>query len=439
MNAAPSARSTRDPRVTRGPRAQLGRWLVPSLAALVVGALLATTITAYLSIQRASATVALGEGDTMLRTILRLGGPDGPPPRPADLENCLDEHREDGLRYVALVGPDARIHLDAGVPSVAVEELEGELRRLRPGTAEHAGAVMRLVSRPLPPRGPGRDAPPPFGRPRELGPPVFVIEYVPVIANRLAEQARGTMAAGLVAALALVGGAVALGRRWVREDALERSLEHERRLATLGEMSAVLAHEIRNPLASLKGHAQLLVEMLSDSSAARSKAERVVTDAVRLEALTTDLLEFVRAADIECRPTSLAALLRDAAAEVDARRVRIDVSRAPSTWMLDPDRMRQVLTNVIRNAVQASPPGASVEVSAALHDGDLALTVRDHGPGLPPGDPADLFEPFHTTRTQGTGLGLTVARRLVDLHQGTIHAFNHEGGGAVFRVVLPGD
>ncbi len=438
-NAERAARGRGDSTGARAPRARLGRWLIPSLAVLVVGALLATTITAYLSIERASATVALGEGGAMLRTILRLGGPSGPPPRPEDLESCVEEHREDGLRYIALIGPDARIHIEAGTASVATDTLERELRRLRPGMAERTGAVMRLVSRPLPPRGPARASGLLPLRPRELGPPVFLIEYVPVIANRLAEQARGTLAAGLLAAFALVGGAVALGRRWVREDALERRLDHERRLATLGEMSAVLAHEIRNPLASLKGHAQLLVEMLADAAAARTKAERVVSEAVRLEVLTSDLLEFVRSADIECRPTPLAALLRESAAEIDRRRVRVDAARAPTTWNLDPARMRQVLTNLIRNALQASPASADVEVAAALHDGDLVLTVRDHGAGLPPGDPADLFEPFHTTRTQGTGLGLTVARRLVELHHGTIHAFNHEGGGAVFRVVLPGD
>ncbi len=434
--------------------ALLGRWLIATAAVGVVGGLLATTVTAYLSIERASTTVALGEGDSILRSLIRLGGPNGPPPTTDDLAECLESHREDGLRYLALVGPDQRVHLELGEASVDRDAFEREIGRLRPGVPERNGVVMRLVSRPLPPRRRGPLGGPPGelgdgavprpgrgvrdGLPHPpLGPPVFVIEYRPLVAERLATQARFTLASGLIAALALLAGTVALGRRWLREDALEHRLEHDRRLATLGEMSAVLAHEIRNPLASLKGHAQLLVEILAEPGAARTKAERVVSEAVRLEALTSDLLEFVRAGKIERQPANLAALLRDTAESEGGGRVELDLARAPATWPLDPARIRQVLTNLIRNALQASPTGEPVEVSAATQDGQLVITVRDHGAGIPPGDPATLFEPFHTTRTHGTGLGLTVARRLVDLHHGTIRAFNHDGGGAVFRVVLP--
>ena len=442
---APAAAAVRKTRRT----ALLGRGLIATLAVGVVGGLLATTVTAYLSIERASATVALGEGDAILRSLIRLGGPNGPPPTPDDLAECLDSHREDGLRYLALVGPDQRVHLDLGTASVNRDTFEREIARLRPGIPERNGAVLRLVSRPLPPRRGPLGAPPPDGvgggfRPGRdprppLGPPVFVIEYQPIVAERLAAQARFTLASGLVAAAALLAGTVTLGRRWLREDALEHRLEQDRRLATLGEMSAVLAHEIRNPLASLKGHAQLLVEMLAEPGATRAKAKRVVSEAVRLEALTSDLLEFVRAGKIERRPTSLAALLRDMAESEGGTRLRVDLTRAPATWPLDPARMRQVLTNLIRNAVQASPGDEPVEVEATIRDGQLVISVRDHGAGLPAGDPAALFEPFHTTRTHGTGLGLTVARRLVGLHHGTIRAFNHESGGAVFRVVLPRD
>ncbi len=414
------------------------RWISPLVVAVVVATLVATTAVAYTSIVRASTTVALGEGDAMLRNLLRLGGP-GRPPSPEDLAGFLDDHRDEGLRWVAVLGADDQVESEAGSAAASGGDRTSELHRLRPGIPVEVGSRMRLVSRPPPgPRPPSPEGGPWGGRDRPLGPPTFVIEFEPVVANRLHLEAGATLASGIVAALALIGGSVLLGRRWAREEELERRLEQDRRLASLGEMSAVLAHEIRNPLASLKGHAQLLVESLPDAAPSHAKAERVVNETLRLETLATDLLEFVRVGKIERRATGPVALLRDAAHAVDPERIQLDLARAPATWPLDAARIRQVLVNLLRNAVQASPEGAIVEASASTDGARLAFTVRDHGAGLPPGDPALLFEPFHTTRVHGTGLGLTVARRLVELHGGTIIASNHERGGAIFRIELPG-
>jgi two-component system sensor histidine kinase HydH len=200
-------------------------------------------------------------------------------------------------------------------------------------------------------------------------------------------------------------------------------------------MSAVLAHEIRNPLASLKGHAQLLVENLDGRDRDRAKAERVVDEAVRLERLTNDLLEFARTGRIERTPCDPAGVLRDAAAAMDADRITVVADGAPPRWSLDAGRMQQVLANLLGNALDAAP-GAPVTATVAADGGRLVYRVRDRGPGLP-GDVADLFEPFHTTRVKGVGLGLTVARRLVELHGGTIAARDHPAGGAELTVSIP--
>ncbi|NVL83977.1 sensor histidine kinase, partial [Escherichia coli] len=103
---------------------------------------------------------------------------------------------------------------------------------------------------------------------------------------------------------------------------------------------------------------------------------------------------------------------------------------------IDPERLRVALENILRNAVQASDAGR-VEVSIEQAKSDVAIVVRDHGPGLPEADKGAIFEPFRTGKAKGTGLGLAIAKRIVELHGGTIEASNHSGGGAVFRMTIP--
>jgi two-component system, NtrC family, sensor histidine kinase HydH len=122
-------------------------------------------------------------------------------------------------------------------------------------------------------------------------------------------------------------------------------------------------------------------------------------------------------------------------------RIRVLGKDAPRSWSLDPDRLRQVLSNLLRNALQASPPDEPVEVTVAggrsAHGPELRIVVRDHGPGLPAGREKEIFEPFVTNRTRGTGLGLAVARRIVELHGGTLVGRNGRAGGAVFETRIP--
>jgi two-component system sensor histidine kinase HydH len=237
--------------------------------------------------------------------------------------------------------------------------------------------------------------------------------------------------------LALLVATIVLWRLARRAESLQVAAERDRTLVTLGEMSAVLAHEIRNPLAALKGHAQLLVERLEAPGAEREKAERLVHETRRLERLVNDLLSFVRSSRITPAPAEPAAVLRDAVQAVAPERIDVETAAAPSTWRLDAPRMQQALANVLRNALEASPDGARVLATAYADGHELVFRIRDRGPGLPPGDAERLFEPFHTTRVQGTGLGLAVARRIAELHGGRVTARTYPGGGAEFCIVIP--
>ncbi|MBK9030664.1 MAG: two-component sensor histidine kinase [Myxococcales bacterium] len=332
----------------------------------------------------------------------------------AELAAFLDEQRGDGLRYVAVIDARGAIAAEAGV---------ARGRQVVPGL-HRAGERLRLVQ----PQG-GRRA-----RPARVT--AIVYEFEPLVADQLAGDTRWLVAAaaGAIIVVLALGVLVDRGQRARARMVLE--LERGKRLAALGEMSAVLAHELRNPLASLKGHAQLLEEALAGAPA-HAKAARVVGEAVRIEALTNDLLEFVRTGALHRAAVAPAELAREVVDEAGAGRVDLFAEAAPATWSLDPARLRQALVNVIRNAVQASPEGARVDVTIARERDQLIIAIRDRGAGIPPGEEAAVFEPFHTRRARGVGLGLAIARRVVELHGGTITAGSHADGGAVFRLVLP--
>ena len=388
---------------------------VPPLAiafALMAAALVAATWATRATVGDAFAAAREGEALAVQQSVradlAELGGP----PSEDQLAGVLRDHAAEGLRYLAVLEGHGYV-VAAGTP------LGGPPIRQR-GRAievEQIGGRVRIALRASVRRAP---------EPRTI-----VLEIEPIAADQLRTSAAWTLAIGGIAALTLIGVAVALVRRELRRHDEERTRERERRLASLGEMSAVLAHEIRNPLASLKGNAQLLAAGLDDKS--RAKAERVVDDARRLEQLTTDLLAFVRTGELQRAPAAPGALVRDAAGAVEGA-IEIDDAQAPATWSLDATRMRQVLVNLFDNAIAAGGP---VRAIVRGERGRLVIDVCDRGPGVPREDRERIFEPFFTGKTRGTGLGLAIARRVIEQHRGTIAVDDAPGGGARFRVELP--
>jgi two-component system sensor histidine kinase HydH len=320
---------------------------------------------------------------------------------------------------------------------VGLGELQAQLRVLR---LEADGLL--LVSQPLGPghgRGPGR------GwrrghRPGPGAPPAFeclILALDPAAATPVAARAGVTLLLSGVAAALLLGVALVFWRASRRAELLAAELARDKQLKLLGEMSAVLGHELRNPLASLKGHAQLLLEKISTEHAARSGAERVVSEAKRLERLTGEVLEFARTAQLDLVPTDPLAVARASASAVEDARVELVVESPPATCRLDAHRMQQVLENVLRNALQASAADGRVTLRVAGSPDGALFSVRDRGTGIAGSDIERIFEPFVTGKTRGTGLGLAVAKRIVEGHGGTIAARNHPGGGVEITIALP--
>jgi len=394
-------------------------WLAMTIA--LVTALLANAVGNHRAARNAVATLNRGQAD-ILRGAVRIATFRNRAPSAADLDSLVAQHADAGLRYVAVVGEDGQVLVSGGTPADGV--VVPRFRRFGPDVRDVGDGTQAFLM-PLGRMGP-RD-----GR-------LMVVQFEPVVASQLVARANRSVALALIGAAGLLAAAAVLWRMSRRYEEAERRIEEHRRLSLLGEMSAVLAHEIRNPLASLKGNAQLLAERLGDGTPDRRRADRVVAEATRLEALTTDLLDFARSGPLDVQPVDPTELVRASADEVGAGAIAIDARDAPERWPLDPARFRQVLTNLLRNAWQASPPGRPPVARVAHERGELVIVIRDYGPGLPAEDRDRIFDPFFTTRTNGTGLGLPVARRIVELHGGRITADDAADGGAVFSIHLPG-
>jgi signal transduction histidine kinase len=229
----------------------------------------------------------------------------------------------------------------------------------------------------------------------------------------------------------------------VREQ--ERALQQAEKLSELGQIASEIAHETLNPLAGVKG----MLQALQRTALPRERLGRELADMerqlTRIEDTVRRLMHYARPLEARVRPVSVRGLLESAvhaaalAPGARGRSVRLEAPAVDGLqWPMDPDLMQQVLVNLLVNGCEASPPGASVDLTAEVDESRLCLTVRDRGAGIPPGARDRLFHPFFTTKTQGNGLGLAVSRNIVQEHGGRIEASGADGGGSVFRVILPG-
>jgi len=395
--------------------------VVVALAGLLVG----TSLSSYRGDRALTEALVAGEGERLFHRLRELPRPESAqagPPRPEQLVAGQAALAAEGLLRVAVIGADGGLLAESGPAAAEGDALVTGVARLE-----------RPLHPPRPPH-PQRGAAPPA----KDGPPArLLLEYEPRLAMDLQHRARRDLIASLaVAAALLIAGWVSYRLRR-RAQLAEEGLAERRHLAALGELSAVLAHEIRNPLASLKGHAQLLEEQLADDPRRHAKAHRVVDEAVRLERLTNSLLDFTRADRLATGVASPAEVARRAAELTDPARVVVDVAGAPERWSFDAMRIEQALVNLVRNALQASAPPAEVLLKV-VDDGDgVRFTVADRGPGVPSEMRPRMFEPFVTGRAEGTGLGLAVVRRVVELHGGRVTIERRHGGGSVFVLWLP--
>lgn len=252
--------------------------------------------------------------------------------------------------------------------------------------------------------------------------------------------------------IGLVTGVLASELRRRREETrlayeqLQASFERTReaeRLAAMGQLSASLAHEVRNPLGSLQGSLPILLEAIPEDDPRQEFAAIVRKELQRLEELTGEFLEYARPPEPSWAEDDLnavvAGVVQLVTKESERRRVVLETAydpQLPRIWM-DSNRMRQVVLNLCLNAIEAMTEGGTLRLVTAQRDDEVVLRVEDDGPGIPEGIRERIFEPFVTSKERGTGLGLAVVHGWVTRQGGSIEVESVLGEGTIFTLRFP--
>jgi len=224
----------------------------------------------------------------------------------------------------------------------------------------------------------------------------------------------------------------------------ELAVRRSDRLAALGQLSAGLAHELRNPLGTIRASAEMLSRSVpEDNAVAREVAGFIACEVDRSNALVTRFLDFARPLQLRLAPTEIGEVLDRAVklVERDAPQYRVTFYKNYSPdlppFPIDAELMERVFYNLLLNAAQASEEGGAVTLKTRPLDGTAEVAVIDRGPGIDPKIREQIFNPFFTTKGNGVGLGLAIVSKIVDEHGGRMAVESEPGKGSIFRVLLP--
>lgn len=222
---------------------------------------------------------------------------------------------------------------------------------------------------------------------------------------------------------------------------LQEEVRRKDRLAAIGQLTAGIAHEIRNPLAAIEGFSELLIRRIQDDRA-RILLDEIVQEVRHLNRIVGDFLTFAREPQLHFEPTDVGALIDGTlslllSTHPQAITLKWTLPPQRSPVVLDPNEFRRAFVNIVRNALEAMGSGGTLEVTADLTQDGLTVTVRDSGPGIPEHVKERIFTPFFTTKDQGTGLGLAIAHKIVEGHYGVIEVETTPGAGSAFTIRIP--
>ncbi|MEE9612479.1 MAG: ATP-binding protein [Desulfatiglandales bacterium] len=240
-------------------------------------------------------------------------------------------------------------------------------------------------------------------------------------------------------------GYIILFRDLTEVQDLKREVERSHRLASLGKLAAGIAHEIRNPLSSIKGFATYFGERYKEVPEDQKTAEIMVREVDRLNRVIGELLEFARPMAVQKKPTSIHSAIQHSLKmierDAEAKNVEISTSLSPEIKevLIDPDRINQVLLNLYLNAMEAMKTGGTLSVKLS-RDGDhqkVKIDISDTGTGIKKGDLVHIFDPYFTTKQSGTGLGLAIVHKIMESHKGEVKVESEVGQGTTVSLLIP--
>ena len=221
----------------------------------------------------------------------------------------------------------------------------------------------------------------------------------------------------------------------------EEQLREQAALTRLGEMAAVVAHEVKNPIAGIRGALQVIMSRMSADQRDRSVMGDIITRLDALNGIVQDLLQYARPRALKREAVDIRALIENTAdmlrRDPALAATTLHITGRPDPMLGDPEQLRIVFQNLLMNAAQAMGGTGVIDVTLRLDPQGCRISVRDHGPGMPPEVRAKAFDAFFTTKHRGTGLGLPIARRVVEAHGGTIDVAAADGGGTMVTIQLP--
>jgi two-component system, NtrC family, sensor histidine kinase PilS len=226
---------------------------------------------------------------------------------------------------------------------------------------------------------------------------------------------------------------------------MEETSRRQERLSAVGRVAAGIAHEIRNPLAAMRGSVQVLRSEMAPDSSQAELMEIVLRESDRLNRIITDFLTYARPRQVALAETDLReplretfALLRHSPETLNGHALEEDLPPEPLVALADAEGIKQVFWNLARNALRAMPDGGALRAGMArTPDGKVRVTFTDTGRGMSPAQVERLFEPFSSSTTGGTGLGLSIVYQIVRDHGGTINVRSREGAGTTITIELP--
>ena len=225
---------------------------------------------------------------------------------------------------------------------------------------------------------------------------------------------------------------------------LQNEIQRKEKLAAIGGLAAGVAHEIRNPLSSIKGIASYYKNKFEDDSEDKEMAGVMIEEVDRLSRVISELLEFARPTKLNQKPSNMNELIEHSARlvqqEATAKNIQIQLNLTSDSVEadVDSDRLTQCLLNLYLNAMQAMENGGQLVITSSIKDDvTVAIDIKDSGSGMSEDDLSKIFDPYFTTKPKGTGLGLPIVHKIIEAHQGQVKVRSARGQGTVFSIILP--